>query len=105
LRLDFSPFSSYPWSVDGELLIQGHLVTPVEIEHVQQLLASLADGGRTRLSQKLCRRWDGRTANRPDASYGCRSLPPQLDQRGLIELRRLQLTPVGSCTPPGRSQR
>lgn len=93
LWLDSMPFPCYPRSMNGELLIQGRMVTPAEIDLIRQLLASHPDWGRTRLSQELCRLWDWRAANGRPKDMACRSLLRKLDQRGLIELPLRQSHP------------
>jgi len=72
--------------MEKEIRIRGRVITPTDLELIQQLLRTEGHLGRTHLSQRLCRLWDFRQINGAYREIACRDLLRQLQQRGLITL-------------------
>lgn len=80
------PVDLYPTLVVIDEVIQGRLVTPVELGEIRSLLAAHPDWNRTRISRELCQRWDWRTETGRPKDMACRSLLLKLEARGWVQL-------------------
>ena len=80
--------------MEKEIRIRGRVITPADLELIQQLLRTEGHLGRTHLSQRRCRLWDFRQANGAYREIACRDLLRQLEQRGLITLPALFVKPA-----------
>lgn len=69
-----------------ELILQGRLVTPEDINLINQLMVENPDWHRTRLSRELCRMWDWRGDRGNLKDMACRSLLLKLEKLDYIRL-------------------
>jgi len=72
--------------MDGTILVQGHELTPADIQGIRDLMAEMAKPTRWKLSRELCERWGWRTLTGQLKDMSCRILLNKLDERGLITL-------------------
>ena len=69
-----------------DMVIQGRRLAADEMGLIRRLMAEHGDGGRTRLSEELCRLWDWRNARGRIKDMAARSLLLKLERRGFIGL-------------------
>lgn len=72
--------------MESNLVLQGRVLCPAELQQVRHLLASHPDWSRYRLSRELCQLWDWRAPNGQIKDMAARTLLLKLEQRGWISL-------------------
>ena len=69
-----------------ELVIRNRRLIERDLTTIRCLMQAEGSQGRTYLSRRLCRLWDGRQPNGAYREIACRELLRQLEKRNLIEL-------------------
>ncbi len=84
--------------MDWPLTVQGRVLHESDVEEIQTLLRDQPDWGRSRLSVRLCERWNWRRPGGQLKDIACREFLRKLEDRGLLTLPPRRRS--GSQTPP-----